>query len=98
MLFSISFQSISFIAEAIVFVYLGVSTIYYFTTEVISFTFIGLELLICIISRMTAIFGLSFIFKLYYKKKWTVSNSELAIVSIAGTIRGSVAFALILSI
>lgn len=33
-----------------------------------------------------------------YKKKWTVSNNELSIVSIAGTIRGSVAFALILTI
>jgi NhaP-type Na+/H+ or K+/H+ antiporter len=79
-------------------VYLGVSTIYYFTTEVISFTFIALELLICIISRMVAIFGLSLLFKLYYKQKWTVSVNELCIVSIAGTIRGSVAFALILSI
>jgi Mg/Co/Ni transporter MgtE len=31
-------------------------------------------------------------------KKWTVSYKELSIVSIAGTIRGSVAFALILTI
>lgn len=97
-LFSITFQSISFIAEAIVFVYLGISTIYYLTTEVISFTFLGLELLICVISRFTAIFGLSKIFSMVYKKKWTVSNNELSIVSIAGTIRGSVAFALILTI
>lgn len=94
----ITFQSISFISEAIVFVYLGVSTIYYLTTEVISFTFIALELLICVISRLTAIFGLSMLFKLFYKQKWTVSNNELSIVSIAGTIRGSVAFALILTI
>lgn len=94
----ITFQSISFIAEAIVFVYLGVSTIYYLTTEVISFTFIALELLVCVISRLTAIFGLSMLFKLFYKQKWTVNNSELSIVSIAGTIRGSVAFALILTI
>ena len=72
---AITFQSISFIAEAIVFVYLGVSTIYYLTTEVISLTFIALELLICIISRLTAIFGLSMLFKLCYKDKWTVSNN-----------------------
>lgn len=38
------------------------------------------------------------LFKLFYKHKWTVNNSELSIVSIAGTIRGSVAFALILTI
>lgn len=80
------------------FVYLGVSTIYYFTEEVISLSFIGLELLICIISRLVAIFGLSKLFQLCYKEKWTVSNSELSIISIAGTIRGSVAFALILTI
>lgn len=45
-----------------------------------------------------SIFGLSLLFKLIYKKKWTVTNNELTIVSIAGTIRGSVAFALILTI
>jgi sodium/hydrogen exchanger-like protein 6/7/sodium/hydrogen exchanger 8 len=77
---------------------LGISTIYYFTTEVISLSFIGLELLICVISRLIAVFGLSKLFQLFYKKKWTVSNNELSIVSIAGTIRGSVAFALILTI
>jgi NhaP-type Na+/H+ or K+/H+ antiporter len=75
-----------------------VSTIYYLTTEVISLTFIALELLICVVSRLTAIFGLSMLFRLHFKHKWTVSNNELSIVSIAGTIRGSVAFALILTI
>jgi hypothetical protein len=37
------------------------------------------------------------LFKLI-NKKWTVTYKELSVVSIAGTIRGSVAFALILTI
>lgn len=77
---------------------MGISTIYYLTTEVISLSFLALELLICVISRVTAIFGLSMLFKLFKKEKWKVSNKELSIVTLAGTIRGSVAFALILTI
>lgn len=93
----ITFQSISFIAEAVVFVYLGVSTVYYFIKEAISFSFLGLELLIVIIARIITIFGISAICRRALKK-WTISNKELSIVAVAGTIRGSVAFALILTI
>ena len=50
------------------------------------------------ISRLIAIFGLSFIFKRIFKKKWKINNKDLAVVSVAGMIRGSVAFALILTI
>jgi hypothetical protein len=85
------------IAEAVVFVYLGISVVFYFDNEVFSLTFLGLELLVCVISRTASIFGISIIFKLL-TKKWTVTYKELSIVSIAGTIRGSVAFALILTI
>ena len=92
-----TFQSISFIAEACVFVYLGVSTIYYFLNEVISLSFFGLELVICVIARCTNIFGLNLLFKAIMKK-WKISYQDLSIVAIGGTIRGSVAFALILTI
>ena len=80
------------------FVYLGVSTVYYFLTQVISLSFLFLELAICIASRLLVIFGLSFIFKRFFKKKWKINNKDLAVVSVAGMIRGSVAFALILTI
>ena len=80
-----------------VFVYLGVSTIYYFLNEVISLSFFGLEMLICFIARAINIFGLNFIFK-KCMKKWTISYQDLSIVAIGGSIRGSVAFALILTI
>lgn len=69
---------------------------FYLTEYNISLSFFGLELVICVISRLTAIFGLAFIFKLF--SKWILTKSEMAIVSTAGTIRGSVAFALILTV
>lgn len=80
------------------FVYLGVSTIYYLTTEVISLSFLGLELAICLFSRFLTVALLSFLFKCIYKRKWTLAARELAVVAFAGSIRGSVAFALILTI
>ena len=83
-------------AEAIVFVYLGLTIIFYYTSEVFSITFIGVEIIICFFARFVAIFGLSFIFRLCIN--WKVSYSELVIVCASGTIRGSVALALILSI
>ncbi len=57
----------------------------------------ALQLGICVCSRLFAVFGLSFIFK-KFSKKWKISNQDLSVVSVAGMIRGSVAFALILTI
>lgn len=70
---------------------------FYVNKEQFSYTFILLELLICAIARFIAIFGLTFIFKLCMKK-WEVSLYELLIITVAGIIRGSVAFALILTL
>jgi hypothetical protein len=69
---------------------------YYLTSYHISLSFFGLELLICIISRVAAIFVLGYAFKAV--SKWTLKASEMMIVNTAGTIRGSVAFALILTV
>ena len=93
----VTFQTISFIAEALVFIYLGFTTMYYYEKETFSYTFILLELGICAFARFFTIFGLSYTVKLC-KKKWDVSFYELLIVTVAGVIRGSVAFALILTI
>lgn len=92
----VSFQFIAFLAEAIVFVYLGLSIVYYFSNEVFSITFIAAEIVICFIARFIAIFGLAFIFK--FCMNWKVPNNELSVVCASGTIRGSVALALILTI
>lgn len=87
----------SFLAEACVFVYLGVSTIYYFANEVISIPFLLLQMVVCVIARIFNIFGLNLIFK-SCMKKWRIRYKDLSIVAVGGTIRGSVAFALILTI
>lgn len=64
----------------------------------ISFTFLGLELVIIIVARCINIFGLNFILKRFLKGKWVIKTRDLVIVAVGGTIRGSVAFALILTI
>lgn len=69
---------------------------HYVTSYTISLGFFGLELLVCIISRLTAIFVLAYTVKLF--SKWILTANEMAIISTAGTIRGSVAFALILTV
>jgi len=69
----------------------------YVTTSKFSYTFVLLELAICAFARFATIFGLSYFVKIF-KKKWNVSFYELLIISVAGVIRGSVAFALILTI
>ncbi len=78
------------------FVYLGLSIVHYFSKEVFSITFIVAEIIICFIARFVAIFGLAFLFK--FCMKWKVPNNELTVVCASGTIRGSVALALILTI
>lgn len=64
----------------------------------LSWTFIGFEILICVVGRFASVFILSGIFYLFMKKKWKVNFYELGIVWFAGLIRGSVAFALILTV
>ncbi len=69
----------------------------YATGYEFSYTFVLLELAICAFARFATIFGLSYFVKIF-KKNWKVSFYELLIISVAGVIRGSVAFALILTL
>ena len=55
-------------------------------------------MLVCFIARAINIFGLNFLFKKLMKNKWKIRTKDLGIVAVGGTIRGSVAFALILTI
>ena len=79
------------------FIYLGLSTMYYISEYEFSYTFVVLELLICVFARFMALFGLSLLVRCFYKG-WHVTMYELLICTVAGIIRGSVAFALILTI
>lgn len=93
----VTFQTISFVAEAFVFIYLGISTMFYYKAESFSYTFVLLEVIICAFARTVTLFGLSYGLKRCIKK-WNVSFYELIIITAAGIIRGSVAFALILTL
>lgn len=70
---------------------------FYVQQSKFSYTFVLLELVICAFARFVSIFGLTLIFKLFMKK-WSISFYELLIITVAGVIRGSVAFALILTL
>ena len=72
-LFRVSFQFIAFLAEAVVFVYLGLSIVYYYSEEVFSISFIGLEIVVCFLARFIAIFGLSTLFRICMKWKVTAN-------------------------
>lgn len=58
-----------------------------------------LQLAVCMVARASSIFLLSgIVYKLFMKKSWKVNIYEMSIVWFAGVIRGSVAFALILTL
>lgn len=69
----------------------------YISHSKFSYTFVLLELVICAFARFASIFGLAYLCKLF-KRNWNVSFYELLIITVAGVIRGSVAFALILTL
>lgn len=98
----ITFQTFSQLAESFLFVYLGFIFWSYVPAENYSYTwswsFILLQVAICLIARFCAIFVLSGLVALFKRQTWSVDPAELAIVWFAGAIRGSVAFALILTI
>ena len=70
---------------------------FYYKSNSFSYTFVLLELVICAFARFFSIFSLSYICK-RFMKKWNVSFYELLIITVAGINRGSVAFALILTL
>lgn len=81
------------------FIYLGLASWNYSAGNfALSLTFIVLELIICAIGRFCSVFVVSGLFYLVMKKKWKVNFYELGIIWFAGVIRGSVAFALILTV
>lgn len=97
------FKFISFVAEAFIFVFLGFSSWNYFDSEAHnyswSWTFVILQLAVCTIARFVSVFVLSgIVYWAFMRKTWKVNIYELGIIWFAGVIRGSVAFALILTL
>jgi NhaP-type Na+/H+ or K+/H+ antiporter len=85
------------IAEAFVFTYLGLTVIHY-TTNSFSFSFIFCELIFVILGRVIAIFGISYMMKVFKVNSFRLQFSHKGIMSCAGSIRGAIAFGLAISI
>jgi len=59
---------------------------------------VGFEILICAVGRIIAIYLLSGLVWLIRRKSWKISLRELNVIWYSGVVRGSVAFALILTV
>ena len=94
---SVVSRMLSNIAEAFVFVYLGLTLIYHIQQS-LSISFIIIELIIVVFGRIVAIFGLCYIMKVLGVKSFKMKTSQKGIVSCAGSIRGAIAFGLAISI
>lgn len=99
----VALQSISTIAEGFIFVYLGLNFWTIFKDQNgndywWSWSFVGLELLVCAAGRVVSVFIVSFICKLIKRDNWKVTCREMNVIWYAGIVRGSVAFALILTL
>ena len=81
-------------AEALIFSYLGLTAITYFNKDSSIVFVLGLVLIV-LVSRLVSTFGLVYLFRLISWGKYRISDKTVAVVWIAGTIRGAVAFALI---
>lgn len=94
---SILFQTLGYIAEGTVFIYLGVSSIFYLWFKPISWPFIGVMIIIVIVGRFMAVYISYYIFSCCKGKPSNyLSLPQVTFVSFAALIRGSIAFGLVL--
>jgi sodium/hydrogen exchanger-like protein 6/7 len=92
-------QVIGFGFEAFVFAYLGLSFFSYADLTIFpwSWSFILIELLICILARITGTIVLLYLLVLL-RHKANISFKQVCFISFAGMIRGAIAFGLVLKI
>jgi NhaP-type Na+/H+ or K+/H+ antiporter len=94
---SVVSKIMSNIAEAFVFTYLGLTFIYY-TSIAFSLSFICIELIIVILGRVIAIYGITWLMSALKINSFNLKPSHKGIMSAAGSIRGAIAFGLAISI
>lgn len=82
--------------EAAVYTYVGLA-LYSQVSNWWSWTFIGAQLVIIIVGRITAVIFTFYMFSICFRKK-TIKFQELMFITYAGMIRGAIAFALVLRI
>ncbi|EGR33957.1 Na+ H+ antiporter, putative [Ichthyophthirius multifiliis] len=90
----LSIETIGYLAEAFVFVYLGVSLLNVNYSQ-LQFMFAIYCILSMFIARFTAIFSLNFI-NYIFKREQKLNKQQLLMVWYSGNIRGAVSFGLIL--
>jgi len=88
---SILSRVLSAIAEAFVFVYLGLTAVHYFQVA-FSWSFMIFELCVVICGRFVSVFGICILMDLFHVSNFKLSFVERGICSCSGTIRGAIAF------
>ena len=94
---SVLSRVLSGLAEAFIFVYLGLTAIHYFTIA-FSWSFMLFELVTVVSGRFISVYGICFIMELFKVRSFNLSWSEKGIMGCSGTIRGAIAFGLSISI
>lgn len=83
--------------QALIFSYLGLTSLSYSSKD-ISYIFILLMVLAIMVARFVTTFGIALIEKLVKKSKYSFTGKDLSILWFAGIFRGTIAFALMISI
>ena len=94
---SILSRVLSALAEAFVFVYLGLTAVHYFQVA-FSWSFMIFELCVVMCGRFVSVFGICILMDLFHVSNFKLSFVERGICSCSGTIRGAIAFGLSISI
>ena len=94
---SILSRVLSALAEAFVFVYLGLTAVNYFQVA-FSWSFMIFELFVVVCGRFVSVYGICILMDLFHVSNFKLSFVERGICSCSGTIRGAIAFGLSISI
>ena len=94
---SILSRVLSALAEAFVFVYLGLTAVHYFQVA-FSLSFMLFELCVVVCGRFVSVYGICILMDLFHVSSFKLSFVERGICGCSGTIRGAIAFGLSISI
>jgi NhaP-type Na+/H+ or K+/H+ antiporter len=95
----VTFQTLGYVSEAVVFGYIGVSATYYLVEKPICWKFILAEFIIVIIGRYLGVFISYYLFAFFPGSNYNLlSFAQLSFISYAALIRGAIAFGLILKV
>ena len=94
---SILSRVLSALAEAFVFIYLGLTAVHYFQVA-FSWSFMIFELIVVVVGRFVSVYGICVLMDLFHVTNFKLSFVERGICGCSGTIRGAIAFGLSISI